>query len=94
MKKYVKRVALTFIVTLVLVPKLFAQNVTVDSLKSLLSEKTGKHLVNTLNELSWYYKGIDLDTAYLYAQSALKESDAIDSDSARSASFNSLGNVM
>jgi signal transduction histidine kinase/tetratricopeptide (TPR) repeat protein len=94
MKKYVCRIAMTLSLTLSLEPGVLAQNATLDSLKSLLGDQSGKELVNTLNELSWYYKGIDLDTAYLFAQSALEESETIDSDSARSASFNSLGNVM
>lgn len=93
MKRYYGLLVLSLSILLLDVPSVFAQSKEIDSLKALLITQEGIELVNTLNELSWYYKGIQLDTAYGYAIAAISASNKIDSDSARSASYNSMGNV-
>ena len=93
MKRYYGLLVLSLSILLIDIPSVFAQSKEIDSLQSLLITQEGKDLVNTLNELSWYYKGIQLDSAYEYAAMAVSVSDQIDSDSARSASYNSMGNV-
>lgn len=73
---------------------LSGQSSIIDSLKGKSLSQKGRELVQSYNELSWHYKSIDLDSSVLYAQMALDESIAIKSDSAISASYNSLGNAM
>ncbi|MFT5955498.1 MAG: tetratricopeptide (TPR) repeat protein, partial [Cyclobacteriaceae bacterium] len=65
----------------------------IDSLKSLLTHQGGIELVQTINELSWHYKNIDVDSALLYARQGLRFGAAFNSQQAIALSLNSMGNA-
>ncbi|MEQ9302960.1 MAG: tetratricopeptide repeat protein, partial [Marinoscillum sp.] len=67
------------------------QNKQVDSLILVLDQQTGKDRTGTLNELSWYYKNINPDSAKLFARAAIVESEGLGDNQLIALSFNSLG---
>ncbi len=70
-----------------------AQQVEIDSIKRVLPSQNSLDQVKSLNELSWYYRNFDLDSAILFARSALKIGENENSKAAISQSYNSLANV-
>ncbi len=64
-----------------------------DSLLNIFGSQEGKPLVQSLNDLSWYYRNIDLDSAMMFAQRAIEESNLLEDNLATAASLNSLATV-
>ncbi len=79
---------------LVALNDLAAQNVEIDSIKASLPQQTGIDRIKSLNELSWFYKNIHVDSAYQFARSALDLSLQMDSKKAIASSYNSLANAL
>ena len=55
----------------------FPQQKEIDSLKFALIAQKGIDRVHSLNELSWYYKNIDIDSAFLFSKQAINEATGI-----------------
>ncbi|MEP2935914.1 MAG: sensor histidine kinase [Gilvibacter sp.] len=72
--------------------QLKAQSV-VDSLLQAKSEQDGVALAATLNELSWEFKSIQMDSAKIFANQAVSLSKELDNDTLLGASYNSMANV-
>ncbi len=70
-----------------------AQRQKVDSLKDLLGTSKDTLHIKVLNELSWYYKNINADTAILYARQALKLSQEGKHKKHIADAYNSLGSA-
>ncbi|MEQ9402498.1 MAG: sensor histidine kinase [Cyclobacteriaceae bacterium] len=83
----------TSIATLLAVLSCYSQQKEIDSIKTVLPEQVPLDKVKSLNELSWYYKNSDLDSAMLLAQQALEIGIEINSDAAISQSYNSIANA-
>ncbi|MEQ8472995.1 MAG: sensor histidine kinase [Marinoscillum sp.] len=84
-----KIIATAFALCLML--SISAQNQQIDSLKFLLNKQTGRDRVGSLNELSWYYKNINPDTAKIYAREAIAISEKLKDEQLTALSINSLG---
>jgi signal transduction histidine kinase len=64
-----------------------------DSLLALYTNQEGKDLVQSLNDLSWIYKNIDVDSSMYFASLALDESEHLNDDMARASSYNSIASA-
>lgn len=69
-----------------------SQNKRLDSLLIEANLQKELSLVNTLNELSWEYKNVDMDSAVFYARKSLKISNRLKDKKAIASSYNSLAN--
>jgi tetratricopeptide (TPR) repeat protein len=77
-------------------PYAFAQSSTVekiDSIKTSLNTQIGKEKVQSLNELAWYYKNIDIDTALYFSFLAYSQAQKSPDKATIASSFSSLGNT-
>uniref|UniRef100_UPI0032EE60FC ATP-binding protein n=1 Tax=Ekhidna sp. TaxID=2608089 RepID=UPI0032EE60FC len=72
----------------------FSQKAEIDSIKTELLHQKGYEKVASLNELSWYYKNFNVDSALILANQALEISLEIDSKKAIAASYNSLASAL
>lgn len=72
----------------------YAQQKEIDSIKQVLPAQEALDQVKSFNELSWYYKNSNLDSALYFAKSALDISRKIESQTAIAASFNSIASVL
>lgn len=70
----------------------FAQNngKRLDSLLSVSKTQKDLSLISTLNEISWEFKNVNMDSAFYYARKALEISQSIQSKKAIAFSYNSL----
>lgn len=64
-----------------------------DSLLAIYKTQQGTDLVQSLNELSWVYKNIDVDSSMLFARQALVESTPLNNTAAIAASYNSIASA-
>jgi len=71
-----------------------SQSKEIDSLKSVLPSQSGIEKVQSLNELSWFLKNSNIDSALLLANQALEYSKEIKDPNAESQSLNSLANAL
>jgi signal transduction histidine kinase len=77
-------------------PYAFAQSSTVekiDSIKISLDTQIGKEKVQSLNELAWYYKNIDIDTALYFSFLAYSQAQKSHDKATIASSFSSLANT-
>jgi signal transduction histidine kinase len=65
----------------------------VDSLRTLLGKTRDTTRIRILNDLSWYYKNINADTAVIYARAALTHSSKERYKKLIGDSYNSLGSA-
>ena len=72
---------------------LVAQQLEIDSLKSSIQTQKGIDKIKSLNELSWYYKNIDIDSAFLFSKESLNEAHKLKDKSAIISAYISLANV-
>lgn len=80
---------------LILLLTTFAQSQNSKRLDSLLLEVDLKQklpLVNILNEISWEFKNVNIDSAIYYANKSLKISNKLNDKKAIASSYNSLAN--
>ncbi|QSE97090.1 tetratricopeptide repeat-containing sensor histidine kinase [Fulvivirga lutea] len=70
----------------------FCQQKEVDSLKTVLTSQEPIDKVKSLNELAWYYRNYDMDSAFIFANQALAIAREQKSKAAISQSLNSLAN--
>ena len=71
----------------------FPQQKEIDSLKFALIAQKGIDRVHSLNELSWYYKNIDIDSAFLFSKQAINEATGINDKKGILSAYNALANV-
>ncbi|WP_299246261.1 sensor histidine kinase [uncultured Aquimarina sp.] len=77
---------------LLLLNNAFGQNKTVDSLLLELNQvTTKKQVVNTLNEIAWQFRNINLEKGLVYAYRAEKISDSINYQEGYLTSLNRIG---
>ena len=67
------------------------QNREIDSLKSLLPVQSNADKISSLNELSWHYRSINIDTAISLAEQAIAISNEIQNTELLGRSLNNLG---
>lgn len=74
---------------------LISQNVKreIDSIKKVINFQQDTILIQSLDELSWLYKRVDLDSSLYFAKRALFESKLIANPKAMALSYNSLGTI-
>lgn len=70
-----------------------AQVTEIDSILTVYPSQSGVDKVVSLNELAWYYKNIDLDSAMMFAMLGQKEAHKTNDHFAITSSLNSLANV-
>lgn len=70
-----------------------AQVTEIDSILTVYPSQSGADKVVSLNELAWYYKNIDLDSAMMFAMLGQKEAHKTNDHFAITSSLNSLANV-
>jgi signal transduction histidine kinase len=70
-----------------------AQRQKIDSLKNLLATNTDSARIRVLNDLSWHYKNIDIDTAMIYAREAVSMARKGGYKNLMAESYNSLGSA-
>ena len=70
----------------------YCQQVEIDSIKRILETQTQLDQVKSLNELAWYYRNFDIDSAFYFANKALNIGIEQQSQAAISQSYNSLAN--
>ena len=88
--KFTKKSVLCILVLLSL--KSYSQSSeTIDSLKSRIPTVQDTALIDLLDEISWEYKYLDMDSAFVYANKALKLSQKIELSQAIANSYNTLG---
>jgi signal transduction histidine kinase/tetratricopeptide (TPR) repeat protein len=90
--RYLKIGAIVLIFSMIFSPST-AQQLQIDSLKSLVGLRNDSSQVFIFNELSWYYKNIDVDSSELYARKAFALANDINDQALLAKSFNSLGNA-
>ena len=90
--RYLKIGAIVLIFSMIFSPSA-AQRLQIDSLKTLISPQKDSLQVFIFNELSWYYKNIDVDSSELYARQAIALAKSINDQALLAKSFNSLGNA-
>lgn len=69
----------------------YAQQKKIDSLKNILPTLTDTILVNVLDEISWEYKYVNMDSAFLYSKKALALAKKINNQKSIGNSYNTLG---
>lgn len=84
----------TSIILVVLCHTSLAQRHKIDSLKDLLNERKDTFQIKVLNELSWYYRNIQVDTSVMYARKALEISRNGNQKKFIADSYISLGSAM
>ncbi len=67
------------------------ENSKLDSLKNNLSKFTDTLLIDALDEISWEYKYVNMDSAFAYSKKALKLSKKINFKKGIANSYNTLG---
>lgn len=72
---------------------LCCQSTPLDSLLSISKKQKGEALVATLNEISWQYRNIQLDSALLYARKALRVAEQNGSRKLSATAFNSIASA-
>ena len=87
------KIAICTILGLILSVTVFAQQKEIDSIKQVLPEQSPLEQVQSWNELSWYYKNSDLDSAIFFAKTALAIGEREQSEGAIAQSYNSLANA-
>ncbi|MFY0605631.1 MAG: tetratricopeptide repeat protein [Cyclobacteriaceae bacterium] len=75
------------------IQSLTAQKREMDSLKQVIATQKGVSLSQSLNELSWYYKSTNPDSAILLANQSLNVARETKDPGLIAASYNSLGNA-
>lgn len=64
----------------------------IDSIKRALPTQEGYDCVASYNELSWYYRNFDVDSALIFSRMALSNARKQGADSTLAAAFNSVAN--
>lgn len=72
---------------------LFAQQQEIDSIKTALQTQKGPDRVKSLNELSWYYKNIDVDSAFMFSRQSVAEAQKLEDKKVVLSSYTALANV-
>ena len=88
-----KRQGLFFLLAVLTIFKCCAQQEKLDSLLKVSKTQNGELLVGTLNEISWHYRNIHLDSALAYARTALLESKKTDQQKLYASAYNSIASV-
>ncbi|HQQ98011.1 MAG TPA: tetratricopeptide repeat protein [Cyclobacteriaceae bacterium] len=91
--RYHWTVVTLFISAMLITHLAFPQKREVDSLRRLMKGATDSSRVRILNELSWIYKNIQVDSAAAYARTALTLAQKTGKRTFIAKSYNSLGNA-
>lgn len=70
----------------------FSQQREIDSIKNVMADQSELDKVKSYNELAWYYRNFDIDSAFYFAHAALQIGKQQKSPAAISQSYNSLAN--
>lgn len=71
----------------------YGQQDKIDSIKTVLQDQSGEEKISSLNELSWYYKNFDVDSAITLAKNGLQISQDLSIMKGISQSLNSLASA-
>lgn len=72
---------------------LCGQATSLDSLITVSKQQKGEALVLTLNEISWQYRNIQVDSALWYAKKAFKVAELLGDEKLNAAAFNSMASA-
>lgn len=86
-----KKIVYIFLVLLSLSLKCQENSKLIDSLKQQLPTLQDTLLINKLDEISWEYKYINMDSAFVYSKKALALSKKINNQQSIANSYNTLG---
>lgn len=64
----------------------------IDSIKRTLPVQEGYDRVASYNELAWYYRNFDVDSALIFSRIALNHAQSLGADSTLAAAYNSMAN--
>jgi signal transduction histidine kinase len=92
-RQHLLHVVLVFLAVTAIDFDVTAQRRKIDSLKNLLGKTKDTSRIRILNELSWYYKNINVDTAVNYARKALSLSREGGYKKLMADSYNTLGSA-
>lgn len=92
MQHYFKRILHTLLLVFCSL-QTFSQQKEIDSLKHAISFQTGTDRISSLNELSWYYKNSNIDSAFIYSKLALAEAKELKDKKSKLSAYNALANV-
>lgn len=87
------KIAICTALCMLVTATLIAQQHEIDSIKQVLPSQTPLEQVQSWNQLSWYYKNSNLDSAILFAKTALTIGERKASKRAIAQSYNSLANA-
>ena len=88
-----KRQGLIFLLAVLTILKCYAQQKKLDSLLGVSKTQNGELLVGTLNEISWQYRNIQLDSALVYAKAALSEAKKTKQEKLYASVYNSMASA-
>ncbi|RAJ07980.1 signal transduction histidine kinase [Arenibacter echinorum] len=88
-----KRQGLIFLLAILTILKCYAQQKKLDSLLRVSTTQNGELLVGTLNEISWQYRNIHLDSALVYARTALLEAKKTNKKKLYASAYNSIASA-
>lgn len=83
---------MSFFVVFLLSSNGFSQQREIDSIKNVMADQSELDKVKSYNELAWYYRNFDIDSAFYFAHAALQMGKQQKSQAAISQSYNSLAN--
>lgn len=72
---------------------LSAQQREIDSIKNVIQSQEGLEKIQSLNELSWYYRNIEMDSAFYFVNDAVAIAEQLADKRGIQAAYNSLANV-
>lgn len=77
-------------------PELYAQDAAeeaIDSIKVVLPLQEAKEKVKSFNELAWYYKNFDIDSALYFSNQSFLQAETTQNKKAIASAYNSLANT-
>jgi len=89
---YHSRVLLTLVLAMCSYFSIAQQN-EIDSLKLVVTQQEGIDKINSLTELSWYFKNINIDSAFLFSNQAIDEAKELGDKKGILSAYNALANV-
>lgn len=87
------KLAICTVLGLILSATMIAQQKEIDSIKQVLPTQEPLDQIKSWNELSWYYRNSDIDSAIVFATTALSIGKLENSNRAIAQSYNSLANA-
>tara|TARA_R110002051_G_scaffold139763_1_gene212446 strand:+ start:4976 stop:6949 length:1974 start_codon:yes stop_codon:yes gene_type:complete len=88
-----KKQGLIFLFTLLALFECYAQQEKLDSLLTVSKHQHGALLVGTLNEISWQYRNIHLDSALVYAMAAFSEAKKTNQKKLYASAYNTIASA-